>query len=62
MLRAGDKSAIDRLFPLIYAEPRRLANSYLRRGGPGHTLQSTGLVHEACLRLCRVSIRHSGLW
>lgn len=51
-LRAGDKSAIDRLFPLVYAELRGLADSYVRRERPGHTLQSTALVHEAYLRLC----------
>jgi RNA polymerase sigma factor (TIGR02999 family) len=50
--RAGDKSAMDRVFPLVYAELRRLANSYLRRERPDHTLQGTALVHEAYLRLC----------
>ena len=47
----GDKSALDRLMPLVYAELRRLADSYLRRELPGHTLQPTALVHEAWLRL-----------
>jgi len=37
--------------PLVYAELRRLANSYLRRERDGHTLQPTALVHEAYLRL-----------
>jgi RNA polymerase sigma factor (TIGR02999 family) len=37
--------------PLIYDELRRLARSYLRRERPGHTLQSTALVHEAYLRM-----------
>lgn len=49
--RAGDSSAMDRLFPLVYAELRRLADSCLRRERPGHTLQRTALVHEAYLRL-----------
>src|SRR5580704_16510067 len=49
--RAGDQSAMDRLFPLVYAELRRLADSCLRRERPGHTLQRTALVHEAYLRL-----------
>src|SRR5271167_3918012 len=49
--RAGDASAMDRLFPLVYAELRRLADSCLRRERPGHTLQRTALVHEAYLRL-----------
>jgi RNA polymerase sigma factor (TIGR02999 family) len=39
------------LLPLVYAELRRLAASYLRRERPDHTLQPTALVHEAYLRL-----------
>jgi RNA polymerase sigma factor (TIGR02999 family) len=50
-VRAGDKTAMDRLFPLVYAELRRLADAALRRERPGHTLQRTALVHEAYLRL-----------
>jgi len=50
-LRAGDKTAMDRLFPLVYRELRRLADSCLRHERPGHTLQGTALVHEAYLRL-----------
>ncbi len=46
----GDKSAFDRLLPLVYDELRRLARSYLR-GHVGHSLQPTALVHEAYLRL-----------
>ena len=42
---------MDQLFPLVYAELRRLADSCLRRERPGHTLQRTALVHEAYLRL-----------
>jgi RNA polymerase sigma factor (TIGR02999 family) len=44
-------SALDELTPLVYAELRRLAQSYLRREAPGHTLQPTALVHEAFLRM-----------
>ena len=47
----GDQQALDRLLPLVYAELRRLAGSYLRRERPDHTLQATALVHEAYLRL-----------
>lgn len=39
------------LFPLFYAELRRLARYYLARERTGHTLQATGLVHEVYLRL-----------
>ncbi len=44
-------AASDPLLPLVYAELRRLAASYLRRERPGHTLQPTALVHEAYVRL-----------
>lgn len=47
----GDKTALDRLMPIVYAELRRLADSYLRRERPGHTLQPTALVHEAYARM-----------
>jgi RNA polymerase sigma factor (TIGR02999 family) len=47
----GDQAAADALMPLVYDELRRLANSYLRRERPNHTLQPTELVHEAYLRL-----------
>ena len=46
----GGESALDALTPLVYAELRRLAESYLRRERPGHTLQPTAVVHEAYLR------------
>jgi RNA polymerase sigma factor (TIGR02999 family) len=38
--------------PLVYADLKRIAYSYLRKEKPGHTLQATGLVHELYLRLC----------
>ena len=47
----GKQEAMDALFPIVYAELRRLAGSYLRKERPDHTLQSTALVHEAYLRL-----------
>jgi RNA polymerase sigma factor (TIGR02999 family) len=47
----GDAAARDQLFSFVYAELRRRADRYLRRENPGHTLQPTGLVHEAYLRL-----------
>ncbi len=47
----GDLAAREALLPLVYAELRRLAASYLRRERPDHTLQPTALVHEAYLRL-----------
>ena len=47
----GDKTALDRLMPLVYNELRRLARHYMNRERPAHTLQTSGLVNEAYLRL-----------
>src|SRR5436189_1600323 len=47
----GDPEAAVRLMPLVYEELRQLARQYLQRERPDHTLQATGLVHEAYLRL-----------
>jgi len=52
-LRAGDNGALRAAVPLVYEELRRIAHHYLRKERPGHTLQSTALVHEAYLRLER---------
>lgn len=48
---SGDKTAEADLVPRIYEELRRIAQIYLRRERPGHTLQATALVHEAYLKL-----------
>jgi RNA polymerase sigma factor (TIGR02999 family) len=48
---AGDKTALDRLMPFVYAELRRLAGSNLKRERSNHTLQPTALVNEAYVRL-----------
>jgi RNA polymerase sigma factor (TIGR02999 family) len=47
----GDQRALEQLTPLVYTELRRLADRYVRRERPGHTLQSTALVHEAWMKL-----------
>ena len=47
----GDREALERLMPVVYAELRRLAAARLRAERPDHTLQPTALVHEAYLRL-----------
>lgn len=51
--RAGDEESLRRLVPLVYDQLRRLAHYQLRKEHPGHTLQSTALVHEAYLRLAK---------
>ena len=45
---------------MAYDELRRLARRYLRKQRPGHTLQSTALVHEAYLRLANQKNLHFG--
>ncbi|MBX7219384.1 MAG: sigma-70 family RNA polymerase sigma factor [Blastocatellia bacterium] len=48
---AGDRSALDRLLPLIYGELHSMAKRYMDRQGQGNTLQTTALIHEAYLKL-----------
>ncbi|MBI1786680.1 MAG: sigma-70 family RNA polymerase sigma factor [Acidobacteria bacterium] len=48
---AGDPKAAARVMELVYGELRRLASHHMRKEKPGHTLQTTALVHEAYLRL-----------
>jgi RNA polymerase sigma-70 factor (ECF subfamily) len=50
-LRSGDRTALDRLMPLVYDELRRIADRRLRNERSAHTLQPTALVHEAFLRM-----------
>jgi len=49
--RDGDRSALDRLTPLLYGELRRLAYRFMQQERAEHTLQATALVNEAYLRL-----------
>jgi RNA polymerase sigma factor (TIGR02999 family) len=48
---AGDTDALRQLTPRVYRELRRMAAHFLQGERPGHTLQSTELVHEVYLRL-----------
>jgi RNA polymerase sigma factor (TIGR02999 family) len=50
----GDPVAAERLLPLVYDELRKLASVKLANEKPGQTLQATGLVHEAYIRLVDV--------
>src|SRR6202521_319222 len=47
----GNQQALEEMLPLIYDELRHLAHNFLYRERPGHTLQTTALVHEAYLKL-----------
>jgi RNA polymerase sigma factor (TIGR02999 family) len=53
-LSAGRREAFDELFPILYAELRGLAHVVLSGERRDHTLGTTGLVHEAYLRLVRI--------
>jgi RNA polymerase sigma factor (TIGR02999 family) len=50
-IRGGSPDAMDRLFHAVYGNLRRIASRQLRGERPGHTLGTTGLVHETYLRL-----------
>jgi len=47
----GNQEALDKLYPLVYDELRRIARRYMSRERKGHTLQTTALINEAYLRL-----------
>src|SRR5215472_5583456 len=49
--RQGDNKALEDLIPLVYGELHRIAERYMRRERPGHTLQPTAIVNEAYMRL-----------
>jgi RNA polymerase sigma factor (TIGR02999 family) len=50
-LRDDPSDAMDRLFPLVYDRLRRIAHHHLQHEHAGHTLGTTGLVHETYLKL-----------
>jgi RNA polymerase sigma factor (TIGR02999 family) len=47
----GDPRAAEALLPLVYDELHRIARAQMAMERPGHTLQTTALVHDAYLRL-----------
>jgi RNA polymerase sigma factor (TIGR02999 family) len=51
----GNSKALDDLLRLVYGEMRRMAARHMQGERAGHTLQTTGLVHEAFLRLVNQS-------
>lgn len=57
----GDSAVARELFPIVYEELRRLADSYFRQERGSHTLQPTALVHEAFIKLVdQTSIQWEG--
>ena len=53
-IEQGDPAAAEQLLPLVYDELRKLAAAKMAQEKPGQTLQATGLVHEAYMRLVDV--------
>lgn len=51
LIESGNPAAAEKLLPLVYDELRKLAAARLASEKPGQTLDATGLVHEAYLRL-----------
>jgi RNA polymerase sigma factor (TIGR02999 family) len=54
--RVGDRNALERLTPLVYAELHRMATRLFRSESAGHTLQPTALVNEAFESLLRMDV------
>lgn len=54
-VEAGDREAMDRLFSSVYEELRSVARGHRARWQGNATLDTTGLVHEAYLRMSRGS-------
>jgi RNA polymerase sigma factor (TIGR02999 family) len=54
-LRSSDKEAFDQLIAAVYAPMRLLAHQRLLRAPSQHSLNTTGLVHEAYLRMIQSS-------
>ena len=50
-IEQGDQTALEKLFPLVYDELRKIAAAKMAREKPGQTLQATALVNEVYLRL-----------
>ena len=53
----GDRSALEKLTPLVHRELHRLAQAYMRGERAGHALQTTALVNEAYVRLIEAERR-----
>jgi RNA polymerase sigma factor (TIGR02999 family) len=48
---AGDRKVEDQLFAILLPDLRRIARNLMRRERPGHSLQTTAVLHEAYIRL-----------
>jgi RNA polymerase sigma factor (TIGR02999 family) len=59
-VRRGEPAAVDQLFSLLYPDLQKMAHSRLRRSGQLTLLDTTGLVHEAFLRLSKAGSLEAG--
>lgn len=50
-LKAGNKTVVDEIMPIVYAELKRIASFQMNKERKDHTLSPTSLVHEAYLKL-----------
>jgi len=50
----GNEEALQKLMPLVYEQLYASARRYMACERPGHTLQTTALIHETYLRLVDV--------
>lgn len=55
VLRNGSREALDQLVPSLYDELRVIAHRKISKQPNGGTLETTGLVHEAYLRIAAQS-------
>ncbi len=51
----GRSEVFDQLVAIFYEQLKRMAHNRLREERPGHTLNTTGLVHEAYLKLIDIN-------
>lgn len=54
----GDQDALDKLMPLVYDDLHQMARRHMLHQSPGHTLQTTALIHEAFIKLFGQSEKH----
>ena len=59
-IRRGESGAADELFSLLYPDLRKMAHARLRRSGHLTLLDTTGLVHEAYMRLFKAGTLEAG--
>ena len=55
--REGDQEAGEEVMGVVYGQLRLLAGRYFSGERPGHTLQPTALVHEACVKLMEAEVQ-----